>query len=203
MDLENPISGLSPHKVRRPWWFFHLFGLLLFMAIFSIIILGRSFRVKTPEFFVNSMFLSSNYPEIKGSWNVSLCMKNPNPDTYISYNLAQVWLFYKETFISTAHVMPFYQGSGDGEILTVHANIGMKTDEIEEDFTEDRVLIFDLLMEANIRVNSQSFLQRKRFLIVECNDLRIEFPLNQTIGTLSGGQNSCRVQLYGRKPVCF
>ncbi|XP_022892317.1 NDR1/HIN1-like protein 10 [Olea europaea var. sylvestris] len=203
-DLENPVSGLSPKKVRLPWWLFHLSGLLFFMSIFSIIILCSKFKDKKPEFVVSSMFVSSfkNYSENESSWNVSLSMKNPNLNTYISYDQAQVWLFYKEKFISTAHIMPFYQRPGDQEI-TVHANHGMETDAIEEDFNEDRVLNFDLLLEASFRVNPQFFLEGKRFLIVECKDLRIKFPLNHTMGTLLSSENRCMVRTYGSKSDAY
>lgn len=95
-----------------------------------------------------------------------------------------------------------YYGSA-GQELVLHANFAMQKD-TEEDFTRSKAVILDLLIEAKATRKPYntygSYLEIGSFLMIDCNDLKIEFHLNQSLGTLSGGAaKSCQVQICPTK----
>ncbi|KAG6417253.1 hypothetical protein SASPL_119406 [Salvia splendens] len=88
--------------------------------------------------------------------------------------------------------------SRDGKKLILHGMFGMEED------VENQVVNLDMVMESNtlriVKMHS-SEVEIKSFLMIICEDLKIEFyPLTKRFGTLIESGKSCRVQVCPIEP---
>lgn len=169
-----------------------------------------------PVSIVSSFIVSMNHNnDFHGNWDTKLSV-NLHPTAGYQFkdiDGAEAWIYFRNGDISRAwidnspsNIIYSKFSFRDDQELVLHANFSMKNVDLSDEAGFNATL--DLLIEANYHkpchnVYESYFMgsDSTTYLMIECNDLTIEFDFRQGFGSLLGGhgKNSCQVRICETK----
>ncbi|KAG6414721.1 hypothetical protein SASPL_122094 [Salvia splendens] len=209
-DLENPLLPATNAAARFPnrrcdW----LVPLLIFLVILVTAFYCFAKDVNeaynnaynNPEFRLDPVVVSS-FNVAKAfhkatAWEATLSLEGNFKKLDLRYEVPRLWIYSGDEG-SVSMTSPSLKYSRDGKKLILRGVFGMEED------VENRVVNLDMVMESNtlriVKMHS-SKVEIKSFLMIICEDLKIEFdPLTKRYGTLTESGKSCRVQVCPIEP---